>query len=309
MSLAKHGMKAPQFSHAELKVRAIASRRANAQLLRVPWRRFRRAYEEYPRWQSLALWSGAIIAVEGRVPSTLLTTLQEQCPGFIQDEATSREPELLAYHLLEWVHNQRFRYAKRQGWLDALTFYGVRHLRSESAWAYREHCESKWNRKPPSALPTFNQWWGAALQMKICDKTSYLEVAKAVKTYLDWKALVLWLRPLFASNLKLPPHVISELNRRCPGILRFQNSGPRQGGQEKSKIWRRFTKWGKDHCLREAEKAGWLDTLLQRVRSHPRHVRIVAYGKHWAKENRTQRYPSFRQWRQAADRYIEAGPK
>lgn len=309
MSLAKHGMKAPQFSHAELKVRAIASRRANAQLLRVPWRRFHRAYEEYPRWQSLSLWSRAVIATEGRVPSTLLATLQESCPGFIADKASSWEPELLAYHLLEWVYNQRFRYAKRQGWLDALTFYGVRHLRSESAWAYWKHCESEWNRKQPSALPDFDQWWDAALQMRICDKINYLEVAKAVEAYLDWEALVLWLRPLFASSLKLPTHVVSELNRRCPGILGPQSSGQRHGGQEKSTIWRSFTEWGKHHCLSEAKEEGWLDTLLQRVRSHPRHVRVVAYGKHWAKENRPQRYPSFRQWRQAADRYIEAGPK
>lgn len=309
MFLAKHGMKALRFSHAELKVRAIASRRANAQLLRVPWRRFHRAYEEYPRWQSLALWSRAIIGAEGRVPSTLLTTLQEQCPGFIQDEATSWEPELLAYHLLEWVHNQRFRYAKRQGWLDALTFYGVRHLRSESAWAYWEHCESEWNKKQPDALPTFDQWWDAALQMRIGDKINYLEVAKAVETYLDWEALVLWLRPLFAYSLNLPPHVVSELNRRCPGILRPQSSGQRHGGQGKFTIGQSFTEWRKHDCLSEVKEAGWLDTLLQRVRAHPRHVRIVTYGKYWAKGNRPLHYPSFRQWRQAADHYINASPK
>jgi hypothetical protein len=45
-----------RFSKTELKVQGIARRRADDQLLRVPWGRFRSAYEEYPRWHALALW-------------------------------------------------------------------------------------------------------------------------------------------------------------------------------------------------------------------------------------------------------------
>ena len=71
MSLAKCRVKASRFSPAELTARAMAMRRANAQLLHVPWRRFRRAYEEYPHWQCLAPWSRAVIATELRIPSTL----------------------------------------------------------------------------------------------------------------------------------------------------------------------------------------------------------------------------------------------
>jgi hypothetical protein len=49
-------MKAPRFSSIELKVEGMARRKANHQLLRVPWGRFRGAYDAYPRWQGLALW-------------------------------------------------------------------------------------------------------------------------------------------------------------------------------------------------------------------------------------------------------------
>src|SRR5712691_4049693 len=101
-------MMAPRFSTAELKVRATASRRANKQLLLVQWRRFRRAYEEYPRWQAFALWGRAVIATEGHASSWLLATLRERCPRFIGNAASSQQPELLAFQLLEWVHNQRF---------------------------------------------------------------------------------------------------------------------------------------------------------------------------------------------------------
>jgi hypothetical protein len=76
----KNGMKAPRFSSFELRVQAIASREANNQLLRVTWDRFRMAYEEYPRWQALALWVEAVIGTERRPPSSLLATLKSIVP-------------------------------------------------------------------------------------------------------------------------------------------------------------------------------------------------------------------------------------
>ena len=302
-------MNTPRFSRTELKVQAIASRRANDQLLRVPWTKFRRAYEEYPRWQALALWVQAITGTQDGVPSWLVADLRKHCPRYFEHEAPSREQKPMALQLLEWVHNQEFGYAKQQGWLDALTYYGVRHPRSECAWAYWEHCENEWNRKQSNEFPLFDEWWHTAQRMRLCGETSYLEVAKAVETYIDWKALLLWLRPLFASTVKLPRHVISELDRKCPGILACQNSGPRRGTQEKSRLWQRLIRWGKGHYLSEAKQAGWLDSLLQGVRFHPRHLRLVAYGRHWAKEwsgDRTRPYPTFRQWRQAANHFINA---
>lgn len=311
MSLAKHRLKAPRFSPAELKVQALGSRRANSQLLRVPWRRFRRAYEEYPSWQALALWGRAVIATEGRAPSGLLPTLRERCPGFIENVAPSREPELLAFHLLEWVHNERFGYARRQGWLDALTFYGVRHPRSRVVWAYWEHCESEWITKRPTSVHTFDNWWRAALQWELCGKTSCMAAVRAVERYLDWEALMLWLRPLLGTELTLRRQVISELERRYPGISKFEGSGVRESHQAKLSIWRRHMKWGKDHCLSQAREEGWLDSLREQVRSHPWHVRMRAYAAHLTQEwsrNRAVPYPSFHQWEQAAEEYVKAEP-
>lgn len=308
MSLAKYRVKASRFSPAELAVRAIAMRRANAQLLQVPWPRFRRAYEEYPRWQCLALWSRAVIATEGRIPSTLLTALEECCRDFIEDETTSGQPELLAHDLLEWVHNRRFRYAKRQGWLDALTFYGVRHPRCEGACAYGERCEREWSRKPPASLPTFEKWWREAMQWELCDGASCLAVASAIEAYVDWEAFLLWLRPSLAANSELSPHVVSELERRCPDDSGFLDSCLRESRRDGPPILRRLARYGKNRLLSRARKAGWLDGLLERVRSHPWHARIVAYDKHWRNEglpNRVLAYPSFRQWQQAAGRYIK----
>lgn len=80
-----------------------------------------------------------------------------------------------------------------------------------------------------------------------------------------------------------------------------------RGDQENSKIWRRLIKWGKDHCLGEAREADWKELLLKRAQSHPLPVRLVWYGKHWAREqsrSAARSYPSFREWRRAADRYV-----
>lgn len=298
-----------RFSKTELRIGNVASRRANDQLLRVPWAKFQRAYEEYPRWHALALWTQGIVAMLDGVPSWLVTELQKHCPAFIDHEARSREEKLLALHLWEWIHNQEFGYAKRQGWLEALTFYGVRHPRLECAWAYWEQFEKEWNRAQSEPYPRFDEWWQKSLREEIHEDASCLEIAKAVETYIGWKALVLWLRPLFRSSLMLPRHVASELEHRCPGVLGNQNPSSLQGSQEKSRTWRRLMAWGRDHCLSESTRTDGLESFLQRVRFHPRHVRLLAYGKHWAREwtrNRTRRYPSFRQWERAADCYVDA---
>ncbi|HEV2616631.1 MAG TPA: hypothetical protein VGU63_08500 [Candidatus Acidoferrales bacterium] len=310
MPLTMHATNEPRFSNAERKVQAVARRRANRELMRVHWLKFRGAYEEYPEWRALVLWVEAILARQDGVPALLLADLKKRCPGFIEHEQASRDPKLMAFRLLEWIHTQRFGYARRQGWFDALTFYGVRHPRSESAWAYWEHCENEWERKPPVSLPTFEKWWSAAQGWELYGKASGLEVARAVETYSDWQALGLWLRPLLDTNLDLPAEAISELESRCPGISESEEFSTLGGRPERSKTLRLLAKRGKKHCLSEAKQAGWLDGLLERARSDPWHVRMASYAKHWNKEwsrNPAPRYPSFRQWQDAAEGYVKLG--
>jgi hypothetical protein len=83
VQLTTHAAGEPSFSAVELRIGAIAHRRANEQLLGVPWPRFQKAYEEYPRWQALALWVQAVIAAGDSVPSWLTDDLRKHCPGFL----------------------------------------------------------------------------------------------------------------------------------------------------------------------------------------------------------------------------------
>ena len=126
--------------------------------MRVPWDRFYLAYEEYLRWEALALWVRAVVATEGSAPSWLAATLKKRCPGFIENEALLNEPRLLGFLFHEWIHNQIFGLVKQEGWLDALMFYGVRDIRGQSTWAYWEHCEREWHRNRPSSYPDFEEW-------------------------------------------------------------------------------------------------------------------------------------------------------
>ncbi len=301
-------MNKPRFSNAELKVQAIARRRANNQLMRVPWTDFRKAYEEYPRWHALVLWVQAVMVTQDAIPSGLVADLQKRCPGFIEQETTSREPKLVALHLLEWVHNQQFGYAKRQGWLDALTFHGVRHPRSESAWAYWEHCEEEWQRKPPSSYPHFEEWLRLARNYNLHRETSVTNLAGILEQYVEWKIFACWLEPLTRTKIELPKRVATELERRCPGFLQVSNSHSIRCRHKKASTGQRLMNWIEDQFFSDAKKEGWLHIMRDQARTHPLYVRTVQYSKQWNKnwsENPTEVYPSFVQWRRAAENYIE----
>lgn len=310
INLTSHSAEEGRFARAELRVHALAKRQARKQLLRIPWRRFNAAYEEYPRWQGLALWSRSILAGESPAPSLLVKTLREQCPGLMEAEASSREPRLLGFRLLEWIHQRVFGYAQRQGWLEALTFYGVRHPSSRAAWAFWEKCENEGSGMQPSAVLSFDEWWQAVQQSKFCNETTYLDVEKTVERYLNWEGLLLWISPLLNANLTLPPYALSEMERRCPDLFNARGAGAAMNVREGSNGRRLFMKWRREHCLRQAQEEGWVDSLVAQIRIHPWHVRMRAYASHESQQlsgNRAHLRPSFLHWQQKAESYVETG--
>ena len=309
MSLAKHGMKARRFSHSELKVRAIADRRANKQLMRVPWDRFHRAYEGYLRWEALALWVRTIVGAEDGVPSLLAATLKKRCPGFIKNEALLNEPRLLGFRFHEWIHNHIFGFARREGWLDAIIFYAVRDLRSQSTWAYWEHCEREWHRKRPASYPNFEEWLRLARNYNLHQQRSLAKLADAVERYVEWKIFDCWLDPLLRAKIELPRRIVAELERSCPGFLEVSSSVFMRGrAGEQAKTQRLLMTWIEDHFFSGPKREGWFDIILRQARTHPQCARIAQYSKQWNKtwsQNPTVIYPSFAQWRRAAENYVE----
>jgi hypothetical protein len=160
-------MKTAKFTKLEKRARDLAGRRARRQLLRVPRGRFQKAYENYIRWQAFVLWVRAVVDSEGRVAPWLEAVLRKRCPGFPAQRARSRKPRALDIQLREWIDDQVFPFAKKEGWLDALAFYGFRDARFARIWVYWEHCESEWKKRRGKSFPTFSRWWRLASNWKL----------------------------------------------------------------------------------------------------------------------------------------------
>jgi len=306
-------MMTAKFTKLERKVRDISARRARRELMGVPWGRFYKAYEDYIRWQAFALWARAVVEVEGCAPPWLKAILRKRCPGLAEEAARSSKPELLGFELLPWVHNQAFGFAKEEGWLDALVFYGFRDTRAQGYWTYWEHCESEWRKRRPASFPTFVQWRCSALNSKLQGDLSYAMVRKAVEKYIDFEAIAYWLRPLLgAPTIQLPANVVLELGQESPGLLEFVSREVSAANEGKSGSWQRLFSWGKDHVLSHAKKEDWLDCVLRQAGIHPRHVRLVDYAALWCKSrqgNTALPYPYLRQWQRDMEGYVRASRK
>src|SRR5229473_6964200 len=306
-------MMTAKFTKLERKVRDIAARRARRELMGVPWGRFYKACEDYIRWQAFALWARAVVEVEGCAPPWLKAILRKRCPGLAEEAARSNKPELLGFELLPWIHNQAFGFAKEEGWLDALVFYGFRDTRSQGYWAYWEHCESEWRNRRPRSCPTFVQWKRSALNWKLQGDVSCAAVTRAVGKYLDFEALVYWLRPLLqAPTIQLSAHVTLALRQESPSLLEFVRRETSSAYEDKSRSWQRLFNWGKSHILSQAKKESWLDCVLRQAGIHPRHVRLVDYAALWCKsrqENTALPYPYLRQWQSDMEGYVRASRK
>jgi hypothetical protein len=298
-------MKTAKFSKLERRVGHIAGQRARRELMRIPWDHFHKAYEEYIRWQAFVLWARAVVELEGSAPSWLEAILRKRCPGIAEE---SNKPELLGLQLLPWVHKQVFGFAKEEGWLDALAFYGFRDTRSQGYWAYWEHCDNDWKKQRPVAIPTFVQWSRSALSRKLQGDVSYAVLAKAVEKFIDYEALVYWLRPLYkGAKVQLPAHIALELRQESPSLLEFISRETSGAYGDKSKSWQRLFTWGKSHVLSHAKKEGWLDCVLRQARIHPRHVRLEDYAASWWKSRREKTglpYPYLHQWQRDMEGYV-----
>jgi len=287
----------------ETKAQRVAANLASKQAMRVSWKRFCEAQEEYIRWEVFVLWVTAIVEVEGGPSASLLRVLRRRCADFIEQTTQAREPEPLALRLHEWIQDRIFSYAKQEGWLDALHFYGVRDPRCEGAWAYWEYCEREWKHKRRSAYPGFETWWRSAQDYNLFPKVRFARASDVVDSYVDWLAFGHWLRPLMGGNLKSPTEVARELQRRCPGFAPEQLTGrPKQGS------WQNFVKHIEDRFFSKVNQQRWLDYVREKAYNHPRHVRTIAYSNRWLQGwscDPTLPYPPFPQWRQAADDFIE----
>jgi len=320
----------PRTRKAEAHVSEMARREADRQARRIAWERLQEARQQYIEWNAFSLWARAIAEAEGCAPAWLVKVLEERCPGLLESERTSelthQDPPLYR-GILEWVESNVLAQAKDEGWLRAVTFYGVRDPAYVRDCAYWQQCEAQWKRQRPSAYPSFEEWRRASEQcadevldafemkeekrqiIKSCRVAGPERLAAAVAQYMEWEVFTYWLRSLLESDGKLPDAIAKELQRRCPGFLECDEELCNTPSPEDyTRRWKALLEWGENRFFSTMRQEGWFDAVVYEARAHPRSVRTVDYwvfywDEHWS-SHPLEAYPSFQEWRRAADNFV-----
>lgn len=264
---------------------------------------------------------------EGNIPGWLKKVFRDKCPGFLEFEEAYRRKhlrhDLLPWkRLREWIEGHIFAFADREGWLNAITFYAARDPRSHRAEAYWRECHAKWKERKPSQYPTLEEWKLAAdhcldtpllcreirTTMESLKGVAAERLAAVIDRYIDWEAFAYWSRSAMDVPGELPPEVEHELRLRCPGFLESECQMRKNDQPGQTQSFTRLLKWGQDRFFVEARSEGWFDAVLWHASNHPRNVRTVEYWVYWDSQwepSRKASYPSFAEWRKAADDYVE----
>jgi len=317
-------------SKVEACVSEMARREADRQARRIPWQRLLEARQQYVEWNAFSLWARAVAEAEGCAPAWLVKVLDERCPGLSGSDRTSEigdQDPLLYRRVLDWFETNVLVQAKEEGWLRAVTFYAVRDPAFVRDCAYSQHCEVQWKRQRPSAYPPFEEWRRASEQcadevldafemaedkrqiIKISRLVGAERFAAAVAQYMEWEAFTYWLRSLLESDPKFPDTVVKELQGRCPGFLECDEELRNTlSPEDYTRRWKALLEWGENRFFSGMQQEGWFHEVVYETRAHPRSVRIVDYwvfywDEHWS-SCPLEVYPSFQEWRCAADDFV-----
>jgi hypothetical protein len=310
----------------------MARREADRQARRVPWKHLLEARRQYLEWNAFSLWVGAIIETEGQVPASLAQILESRCPGLVRcgprTNVGATPQDLLGWRgISEWIESNILGQAKDEGWLRAVTYYAARDPDFLRDCAYWQHCVRQWKQQRPLLYPSFEEWRKASEHCddEVLDAFEMREgrrqiikairaigperLAEAVTQYVEWEAFTYWLRSLLEADTKFPDIVTKEVQSRCPGFLEYDKELRSTLSPENyARRWKALVEWGENRFFVEARKEGWFDALVSYARAHPRSARTVDYwvfywDEHWLARS-LGTYPSFQEWRQAADDYV-----
>ena len=312
--------------HATSRLQKSARIRAEEEARRIPWQRLQETRNQYIEWQEFCFWARSVLETEKGIPDWLGAILQRRCPGFLEKDkalsskASQKRPPAL--RLEDWIDDNAFRVARREGWFFAVTYYAVRDPRYQRAEVCWSECVKKWKKARPISYPSFEEWQDLAAQ---CDETARLtagerearsssklvhpdRLAEAVAHYVDFEALAYWARPALEYGPGLPQEVARQLGHLCPGYLGTQPKKKATDSQDGAQEWDQLMLWIGDHFFQDAKREGWFDAILVQARIHPRAIRTMEYADHcdevWSSEIPNP-YPSFEEWRRDADSYVE----
>jgi hypothetical protein len=308
------------------RVRHQTELRALKQAKRVTWKCLAAAAAEYTDWQVFGLWVRAVVDAAGSVPGLVALEMESRTPGLLGlirpdlDAAVRNDggPGAKIWQdVSRWAETNIFIAAKQAGWLDAIRYFSSMSLRSMKAWSHWESIDKQWRQATPKQFPSYTQWQcevAAVARLSNPDSTaqqvlaSVQEVSDAewsqlLSRFTDLMAFSLWLELVL--DIEGPTAEIAsvELAERYRG---FSFSRSTQGSKE---VVRALNGWAVKHELAVAGQKRLLAALSFHVSHHPEYPAMRGYALRchdvWPDEC-PRPLPSFVEWREAADAYIEA---
>ena len=157
-------MKQTRFMEAEEALGKRSQHLAEFQRRSVPAKRLSEAITDFIEWRAFAYWVRLLVEAEGRVSPMTQALLAARCPGLLTGRPSARNQAAASLwrHLISWIDEHIFGYAKEEGWSHALGYYAVRDPRCDQIEKYWLHCEHAWKSSRPRCLPTFEEWRVAA---------------------------------------------------------------------------------------------------------------------------------------------------
>jgi hypothetical protein len=299
--------------------------RALEQARRVTWPRLAAAADEYTEWQMLGLWLRAVVEAAGSIPDTVAQEMESRTPqllGRIRPDIeaaaeTGGNPGARIWQDVSmWAEMNVFIAAERAGWLDAVRYFSSISLRATQAWSHWENVDKEWRVAPPPRFPDYTQWRcdvAATARLSNPDSTvqqvldSVLSVSEPewnelLHGFSNLMAFSLWMELVLDIEGSTSCLVSKELAERYGG---FRFSG---GSKKPKEVARSLHGWVIEHSLAIADPDRMLAALSFHVSHHPAYPATRRYALRCHEIWRSQcpdHMPSFEEWRQAADAYVE----
>jgi hypothetical protein len=300
-----------------LNVRRDSTQRALQEALLVPWSQLAESAAAFAEWHIFVLWVRGIAETADHLPEIVRSALQSRCPGFVECQSRERKDNFpLWTSLQEWIAAHSFAKAKADGWFDALMYYAYKDLRTEQAWTSWERKKADWRHTPPPNWPTLEEWTAevlatASLARSGTEKARAVEalgrveagrLRHAVTDLIESRALALWVDCVSKPGQALKESVLTELQKRCPGLL----PSCLLNAVWTPPLFSRLVRFGESSWRFTARAEGWYAALRYQVDHHPRYQRLVHYNQRchdeWSQAV-PNFYPSFVDWLSAADAY------
>lgn len=308
------------------RVRGQTAVRALEQAKRVTWKRLAAAADEYTDWQVFGLWLRAVVEAAGSIPPVVAQEMESRAPQFLERirpdlEAVVKNGGHLGARVWEdvslWAETNIFVAAKQAGWLDAVRYFSSMSLRSMKAWSHWERIDRQWRDATPKQFPIFTQWqYEVAAVVRVSNPASTAQqVLDSVQgvSEAEWKHLLHRFADLMAFSLWL--ELVLDIEGPTSGLVfaelaeRYRGFSLSPDAKNSKEAVRAMNGWALKHALAIAGQKQMLAALSFHVSYHPAYLAMRSYALHchdvWPDEC-PRRLPSFVEWREAADGYIEA---